>query len=144
MKPTMFRLAAIAAALTAGQSLAAGFGEISLQSRIGEPLRAEIPLVGDDSGIATACFRLAPLKNSDLPVLTAARIRLLRVGDGYRIIIAGSKAIQDPAFVIALRADCGVELERDYVLMPQPPVALPLAETAESVPCASMRAVVAK
>lgn len=129
----MFRLAAIAAALTAGQSLAAGFGEISLQSRIGEPLRAEIPLVGDDSGIATACFRLAPLKNSDLPVLTAARIRLLRVGDGYRIIIAGSKAIQDPAFVIALRADCGVELERDYVLMPQPPVALPLAETAESV-----------
>lgn len=127
MKPSMFRLGAMAAAFLALDAGAAGFGEITLQSRVGEPLRAEVAIVGDDPNLAGACLRLAPLKDSDLPVITAARIRLVRVGDAYRVIVTGSRPIHDPVFVLALRADCGVELQRDFVLMPQAPVALPEA-----------------
>ncbi len=121
MKPNMFRLGVFATLWLVGEASAAGFGEISLLSRIGEPLRAEIAIVGEDPEIGTACFRLAHIKNSDLPVITAARPRLVRVGEGYRLILVGHKPVFDPAFVIALRADCGVELQRDYVLMPAAP-----------------------
>ncbi|MBK7899148.1 MAG: hypothetical protein IPJ99_07395 [Betaproteobacteria bacterium] len=128
----MFRLGAMAAAFLALDAGAAGFGEITLQSRVGEPLRAEVAIVGDDPNLAGACLRLAPLKDSDLPVVTAARLRLVRVGDAYRVIVTGSRAIHDPVFVLALRADCGVELQRDFVLMPQAPVALPEVASGEA------------
>lgn len=128
----MLRLSAIGLALLTLDAGAAGLGEISLQSRVGEPLRAEVAIVGDDAAnLDLACFRLAPLGDSDLPVITAARTRLVKVGAGYRLILSGSRPIYDPAFVIALRAGCGAELQRDYVLMPQAPVGLPEASAGD-------------
>lgn len=120
----------LATALLSGQALAVGFGDIALTSRVGEPLHAEVGIVaGPRDTVETACFSLAPLRESDLPVITAARIKLVRDGQGYRLIISGTAPLADPVFVLALRAGCGIELQRDFVLMPASPIM-----TAEAAP----------
>ncbi|MGB9354301.1 MAG: hypothetical protein WCB21_02065, partial [Azonexus sp.] len=112
-----------AALLTVSQAWAIGFGDIVLHSRVGEPLRAEVPISADPGeNIEASCFSLAQVGGSDLPVVSSARIRLVREGNNYRLHITGSKPVSEPVFLIGLRAGCGVDLQRDYVLMPNEPL----------------------
>lgn len=133
MNSRLFHLSALSAALFSANASAIGFGEITLHSRVGEALRAEVPIMaGADEQIETVCFSLAPLHGSDLPVVSTARTRLVRDGQGYRLHITGSKSIVEPIFMIGLRAGCGADLQRDYVLMPQAP--LMLADVSSETP----------
>ena len=133
MSPTTFRLSILCAALLPCFSHAAGLGEITLHSRVGEPLRAEIPLLaGPGESFDTACFSLAPVRGADLPVVTSARTRLVRDGNGLRLILTGTKPVAEPVFMIAVQAACGIDLQRDYVLMPSAP--LMLADAPEVAP----------
>lgn len=133
MNPRIFHLSAICTTLFSSYAAAVGFGEITLRSKVGEPLHAEVPIIASaDEQIDTACFSLAPLRNADLPVISDARIRLARNGQEYRLYITGIKPIDEPIFIVGLRANCGVDLQRDYVLMPPPP--LVLAETSSLAP----------
>ncbi len=114
-----------AALLASAPAGAIGFGEIVLHSRIGEPLRAEIPIHAEPGeNIEGACFSLAPLNGSDLPVVSSGKTRLVQEGNRYRLIITGSKPIVEPIFVIGLRASCGTDLQRDFVLTPAEPLVL--------------------
>jgi len=138
MIPTRFKLSTLAALLLSTQVQAVGFGEMVLHSRVGEALRAEVPLLlGEGESIhSTACFSLAPMDGSDLPVVSSARTQLLRTGNKYRLLITGSKPIAEPVFVIGLRAACGFDLQRDYTLMPAEP--LMTAEVASQAPSPSL------
>ena len=135
MNTCIFRLSIVAAALmTAHSASAVGLGDIVLHSRIGEPLRAEIPINAEgDDNVDAACFSLAPLSGSDLPVISNGKIKLLRENGRQRLVITGSKPIMEPIALIGIRAGCGVSLQRDYVLMPSEPVAIanppPIATT---------------
>ena len=126
MTTNIFRISALSAAIfSAMPAWAIGFGDIVLHSRIGEPLRAEVPINAEsDEHLETTCFSLAPLNGSDLPVVSGAKTKLVREGNRYRLHITGSKPISEPIFLIGLRAGCGVDLQRDYVLMPAEPLAL--------------------
>jgi len=121
-----FRLSALSAALlSTTQVWAIGFGDIVLHSRIGEPLRAEVPINAEaDESLETTCFSLAPMNGSDLPVISSAKTKLVREGNRYRLHITGSKPVSEPIFLIGLRAGCGVDLQRDYVLTPAEPLVL--------------------
>jgi hypothetical protein len=123
-------IVALTVALAPGIGHAIGFGEIALQSRIGEALRAEVPILakGDEPQL-TACFSIAPMRGADLPVITAAKTRLIRRGQGYVLQIFGSKPINEPIFAIAVQAGCGYDVIRDYVLIPEAPFML-----AEAIP----------
>lgn len=115
---------AIASLFFSSPIWALGFGEITLHSRIGEPLSAEVLLHGHASQqISTTCFSLTPLPNAELPVVAAASIRLIRTGQNFRLLISGRQAMTEPIFLIGLRAACGVDLRRDYILMPAAPLA---------------------
>ena len=120
------RLSALSAALlSATQGWAIGLGDIVLRSRVGEPLRAEVPINTEPGEtIEASCFTLAPLDGSDLPVISTGRTKLIREGDRYRLLITGSKPVSEPIFLIGLRAGCGIDLQRDYVLMPPEPLVL--------------------
>ncbi len=120
------RLSALSAALlSATQGWAIGLGDIVLRSRVGEPLRAEVPINTEPGEtIEASCFTLAPLDGSDLPVISAGRTKLVREGDRYRLLITGSKPVSEPIFLIGVRAGCGIDLQRDYVLMPPEPLVL--------------------
>lgn len=111
--------------LLTGTASAAGLGEITLLSPIGAPLRAVVPVFGIEKALQADCFSLDPASNSDLPVVAEGRIRLARVGENSRLIIIGSKPIVEPVFVIRLRIACGIDLQREYVLLPGAPAALP-------------------
>ena len=90
---------------------------------MGEPLRAEATIYASDNDeIVRACFSLAPAHNAELPVISAARTRVIRTGEAFRLLITGGQPITEPVFIISLRASCGVELKRDYVLMPEAPL----------------------
>ena len=119
----LLRHGLLSAALFSGVASAVGLGEISLHSRIGEALRADIPVISGGEALDAACFTLAPLPGADFPVVTSARTRLIRIGQDYRLIITGSKTIDEPVVVINLRVGCGMDLQREYVLLPAPPLA---------------------
>lgn len=123
MKSKPLTLAVLSAALAPGFAEAIGLGDIVLQSRVGEPLRAEVPILaaaGDTP--ETLCFSLGPVGSADFPVVTVAKTRVVQRGRDFRLQILGSRPIYDPIFVVALRAGCGADLRRDYVLMPEPPL----------------------
>lgn len=126
--PILSSLALLIGVLIATAAGAAGFGELTLHSRIGENLRAEVPLIGISKETADpSCYTLAPNPGSDLPVITKARIQIIRNNNNYRMLIIGDKPIGEPVFSISLRAKCGIDLRHDYTLMPDAP--LPVAET---------------
>lgn len=130
MRPALYSPIALGIAVLSGPALAVGFGEMTLHSRIGEPLRAEVAIVSDGrEPVEMACFSLAPMRDADLPVVSAARLQLVREGRSFRLLITG-KPVADPLFMIALRAGCGVEFQRDFVLVPQPPTSLAETEAA--------------
>ena len=100
---------------------------------MGEPLRAEATIYASDNDeIARACFSLAPAHNAELPVISAARTRVIRNGEAFRLLITGGQPISEPVFIISLRASCGVELKRDYVVMPEAPLSLSSSALASS------------
>jgi len=113
----------LASTLLSSVAGAAGLGEINLHSRIGEELLAEIPLTGNAREINdAACFTLAPIPGADLPVITNARIRLVQNRNGTHLLLIGSKPLAEPVFSINLKAGCGIDLQRTYVLMPDAPL----------------------
>jgi pilus assembly protein FimV len=127
--------------LASGTASAVGLGEINLHSRIGEPLRAEIPVLSAGAPLDSACFSLAPMPDADMPVIAAGRTRLVRDGQGYRLIITGSVPINEAVFMIKVQAGCDMDLQRAYVLLPSPPhasvddaVETPLAAVSEPAP----------
>ncbi len=135
-------IVALTAALAPAMVNAIGFGEITLQSRIGEPLRAEVPIVSHsgETPIA-ACFSLIALRGSDFPVVTAAKPRLIKRGQSYVLQIVGTRPVNEPIFAVGLHAGCGYDLERQYVLMPEAPVELAQSTSSftDSVPAPSPR-----
>lgn len=122
-------IVALTAALTPALANAIGFGEIALHSRIGEPLMAEVPIVsnGSDTPLA-ACFSMVALRGADFPVVTAAKPRLIKRGSSYVLQIVGDRPISEPIFAIGVRANCGYDFERQYVLIPEPPIELVQAQ----------------
>ncbi|MFZ2974413.1 MAG: hypothetical protein WA049_17420 [Ferribacterium limneticum] len=125
-------------AIISGAAGAVGLGQINLHSRIGEALRADIPVISGGESLDAACFTLGPVPGADFPVVTSARTRLVRIGQDYRLILTGSKAIDEPIVVISLHAGCGMDVQREYVLLPAPPSSVgdsePLAEVAAPLP----------
>ena len=134
-----FRLTPVVALLTAiapNCASAIGFGDISLHSRLGEALRAEIPLIDHAAGQApqAACFTLVAANHGDLPNLTSASLRIVTRNGNPVLQISGRRAIADPLFQLTVRATCGYDIERSYLLMPDAPLMAEPVITTTSVP----------
>jgi hypothetical protein len=129
MRPTLLAVALLAAGLHAPDALALGLGAITTRSVIGEPLRAEIVLVGvPESRLGSECFSLdvpSFAGQDELPWLTRARIRM----QGRSVFITGSSAVNEPILMVGLRIGCGFELARQYTILMQP-----AGVTAQSAP----------
>ncbi|MCA1939036.1 MAG: hypothetical protein LDL29_10250 [Dechloromonas sp.] len=120
MKPSLPRL--ICLLMVSPSALAAGLGELTVHSRIGEPLQAEVAIIaGPDEKLEAVCFGLSRIKDADLPVITNARLQLEQGSQGMRLRITVPEPLHEPLATLRLRAGCGVELQRDYFVMPSPP-----------------------
>ena len=123
-------LSLVALALLSLDAHSLGIGEIVSQPRLGERLRIEVRLLTDgESPIEPGCIRLAPGDNADdLPWVRGARLRLQ---DGPRptLVVESNEAVNHPIYRLGLRVSCGAEVKREFTLMPQPPVELPVASS---------------
>lgn len=128
MTPKMVFFQALTVAIFTSEANAIGFGEIALHSRVGENLRAEIPLhTAPGERPEAACFKLLRDDSADLPVVTQADLRIVQKPGAYYLSISGPRPIVDPAFVINIKAGCDMDLQRTYVLIPEPPTFQPVA-----------------
>ena len=133
------------ALIAAGGGLAAApagaieIGEISVQSRLGEPLRATIPYtVGPEETLAAYCISLQPaLANSGLPAVNGAR---LGVTEGV-ITVTGRSVVREPLMALRLNVQCPYtpNLSREFMLFVDPPARAAIT-TAEPAPATSAAA----
>lgn len=122
------------AALFSHPALALGLGELVVQSPLGKPLRASIAVLDAPQDLQSDCFSL---KNSSdaLPGVPDARIRLETRGVHTTLFITTAQTVNEPAFQISVSAACADRLQRDYVVLLDPPLlAQPETAIAEALP----------
>lgn len=123
--PTQFRYLPLLSLALSLPALAADFGDINIFSRIGEPLQAEVRLLSKaEEGLSSACFSVLQSPTGDLPSITDARIHVESRSGQTFLRITGRQPLHEPLANLRLRAGCGFELQRDYVVMPSPPPAI--------------------
>ena len=100
----------------------AGFGELAVLSKIGEPLRAEVRIIATpEEKLDVSCFTIGKIRDPELPVISGARLALKNQSGQLLLRISGNSALNEPLATLRLNAACGFELQRDYIVMPMPP-----------------------
>ena len=107
---------------------AAGLGELRVESKLGQPLRAEIAVVSVKPGEDVLSVRIAsPDAYADAglkpaPALDGARVTLDRPRRGPVIRVVGKHSVADPAFdlLVELRGPNGTVTRAYTVLLDRP------------------------
>lgn len=127
---------AVAAALGIGGLIATGpgwalsLGAPRLNSALGQPLDLQIPVLGDDAGeLAAQCLRLLPSPDADTPTLGAGRVSIERDGAITRLRVQSWEPVNEPALRVVVEAGCQRRMQREYVLLLDPPAFRPAAPT---------------
>ncbi len=125
----------------AGHAAAIGLGEIQVHSFLGQPLDATIAILDIPPDTASDCFKLAAGTDSIAPPLHA-RLTLEQAAGRPMLHLRTTQPIADPIAQFVLVYDCETRLQRDYVVLLDPPALPPsVAESAEPRPADSPVAV---
>ncbi len=129
LKPARAAMVAVAVAALLAQppAYALSLGPVDLQSYLGEPLRAEIPLgVAPGERLLPACIRLATdaTAGTYAGIPYEARLRIAGSGGSQRLLIEGRVPLREPIVDLTVSVNCpGTPvLERAYLLMLTPAV----------------------
>lgn len=137
-KPRQIALAIGAGLLAAPAAHAIGLGAASTVSRIGEPLRIEIPIqLATSEQASLDCIGLTPSPRDhtdELPRLGSARLSLEQ---GGRLLVISAPPVRHPAIALGVSLNCGSSLRREYTLLLDPPLAQPEAPTLKAPPLLS-------
>lgn len=120
------RAALLALALVAPEAGAIGLGELVLRSHLGDNLRAEIRLLGDDAERATtACFSTPggpALADGDLPAIPFVQFQLgtAEGGGPLTLFVRSRLPVTEPMSRLVVQAGCGFSFRRDYVVLLSP------------------------
>jgi len=128
----------VAAALTLGASGSAwgvGLGKLSVQSALGETLKAEIEITSlspEEAG--TLKVRVAPpesYRTSGVdynPILTGTQVQLVQNGGRTVLRVSSDRAVQEPFVDVILELSwASGKLVREYTLLFDPPTSKPVA-----------------
>ncbi|MBW8363934.1 MAG: hypothetical protein K0M39_05225 [Rhizobium sp.] len=110
-------------------------GDIAVHSQLGRSLNATVTLLGATADTTADCFSLGTSANNIAPPLRA-KLSIERAGDQTRLLIRTSYPVNDPIVQFVLVSDCEVRLQREYVVLLDPPAATE-APLNENVPAAS-------
>jgi Tfp pilus assembly protein FimV len=127
------------------QALALGLGDINVQSHLGQAFRAKVKILSasdlklnDANG--TPCFKLDT--SDDANALSNLNFKLSEINnDEATLTLSTTHIINEPILNLAILAECGNSVRRDYVVLldpvltaeeesPNEDVAAPLPETA--------------
>lgn len=104
----------------AGAAAALGLGELDVRSRLGQPLHATVNILGASVTAAADCFSLAPGSSGIAPPLRA-QLSIEQAGEQTLLHIRTPHSVQDPIAQFVLVSDCEGRLQRDYVVLLDPP-----------------------
>lgn len=134
MRPIALNLLLIGCNALSLPAIAAGFGDLRVLSGIGEPLRAEITLLGSESSLTPNCFSTSASSQDELPAIRDASLSVIKQGGKNLLLISTLRPIHEPAVSLGVQSGCGAELRREYVILLTPaalerPLATPLPMT---------------
>lgn len=133
--PSFVRLCVFLIAMfSASSALAWGFGEMRLQSALGQPLKVQIGLLGDDAGKAEAlCFK-GSLQSLDGVSLGGVTVALQ--AENALIRLATTRNINEPAASLIVSYTCPPHIKREYTILldPVPSRALPVVTRQQEAP----------
>lgn len=111
-----------------GSATALGLGDLSMRSYLGQPLHATVAVLGATPELTADCFHVSS-GNGSIAAPLQARLSLERSGDQATLHIRTPQAVNDPIAQFVLVTDCESRLQRDYVVLLDPPpnVTTPLA-----------------
>src|ERR1700688_4155543 len=122
-----YRITGCACAVLAGALIQPGLvsalalGNIALQSSLGQPLRAVIPVaLSDGETLNTSCLKLVRTPGGGSPQLMNGKVSVERNAANTRLIVTTPRPVDEPALRLSLQAGCGDTTRRDYVLLLDP------------------------
>ncbi|WP_293781007.1 hypothetical protein [uncultured Oxalicibacterium sp.] len=112
--------------LWSGAACAWGFGEMRVQSALGEPFRTQINLIGSDIGNAEkSCFK-AGLRGFDGMVLGTATVTFRE--NSHVLLITTRTPVNEPAASLTVSYTCAPPMQREYAILLDLPAAQPANE----------------
>lgn len=105
----------------AGSAAALGLGELTVRSSLGQPLHATIRIIDASAAIDADCFSLKPSADSAAPLPARAQLTLERRGNDAILHVRTPAAVGEPIAQFSLTSDCESRLQRDYVVLLDPP-----------------------
>ena len=104
----------------AASAAALGLGELNVRSHLGQPLHATVTLLGATPNTAADCFSLDASAGNIAPPLRA-QLSIEQSGGQALLHIRTLQPVNDPIAQFLLISDCEARLQRDYVVLLDPP-----------------------
>jgi Tfp pilus assembly protein FimV len=117
----------------AGAVAALGLGELNVRSFLGQPLHATVVVLDVGADLSADCFKLAAGTGAIAPP-PRVDLSLQRNGDQTVLHIRTRQSLHDPIAQFVLLADCETRLQREYVILLDPPDPARLAQTGPTTP----------
>ncbi|HEY9099828.1 MAG TPA: hypothetical protein VIN38_13250 [Thiobacillus sp.] len=92
-----------------------------MRSQLGQPLHATIKITGANTALDTDCFSLLPSTGAAAPPPLRPQLSLERGGSDMVLHIRTPLAMSDPISQFTLASDCETKLQREYVILLDPP-----------------------
>ena len=112
-------------------TLAIGLGDLSVHSHLEQPLHATVMVLSAPSTLDIDCLSLSA-GNNGLPAPAQARFRIERTGENVLLHITTQSPVSDPIAQFVLTSDCEGRLQREYVLLLDPPPQIEPVRLAET------------
>ena len=110
------------AALIMADANAIGLGPVNVQSPLGQPLRATIPLLGIEGARPLGTCFSARLSSADGAFITIPRISLTPGTTAASLSLSTSISIAEPALTLMVEMGCGEGIQREFSLLLDPPM----------------------
>ncbi len=92
-----------------------------MQSGLGQPLRANVTLVGSDRfDLAALCIK-ARLESAEGAAIGPATVSLSQTGQTKSVILVTRQSIQEPVVKVIIDIQCEVQLHREFLILLDPP-----------------------
>ncbi|MFO7543019.1 MAG: hypothetical protein R6W97_09490 [Thiobacillus sp.] len=104
----------------AGSAAALGLGDLNVRSHLGQPLHVTVNILNPTAVTKTDCFSLAAHAGNIAPP-SGAHLSLEQAGGQTQLHIRTAKAVFDPIAQFVLTSDCDIRLQREYVVLLDPP-----------------------
>ncbi|MDQ2964193.1 MAG: hypothetical protein M3R31_13730 [Pseudomonadota bacterium] len=113
----------IATVIASSTAHGVSLGNAVVQSTLGSPLRAEIPVATAPGELLQAgCFRVVPAGDGSAQTVTG-QVSLERAASGFRLVVTTENAVTEPAIRFGIQAGCDTMSRRDYLVLLDPQVA---------------------